>query len=56
MSITNTQNPDNSEDKTHVEWQVFKQFMYLKCNVHRLKIDIEIQSCKEDKKEKKKKL
>ena len=51
--ITNTQNPNIDKDKTCVEWQGFTHFMYLKRDAHRHKIDIEMQSCKEDEKEKK---
>ena len=51
---TNTQSPDINEDKTCPEWQGFKHFMYLKHDAHHHKIDIEIQSYKEDEKEKKK--
>ena len=39
--ITNSQNPDVDEDKTHVQWQGFKHFMYLKLDVHHHKIDVE---------------
>ena len=51
--ITNTQNPDINENKTCVEWQGFKHFMYLKHDAHCHKIEIEMQSYKEDEKEKK---
>ena len=51
--ITNTQNLNIDKDKTCVEWQGFKHLMYLKRDAHRHKIDIEMQSCKEDEKEKK---
>ena len=51
--ITNTQNPDINENKTCVEWQGFKHFMYLKHDAHCHKIEIEMQSYKEDEKAKK---
>ena len=51
--IANTQNPDIDEDKTRVEWQGFKRFIYMKRDAHRHKIDTEIQSYKEEEKEKK---
>ena len=49
--ITKIQNPLFNEDKTCVEWQAFKHFMYLKCNAHHCQIDTEMQSYKEDEKE-----
>ena len=50
---TITQDPDIDAEKTCVEWQGFKHFMYLKRGAHRRKIDIEIQSFKDDESEKK---
>lgn len=52
-SIPNAQNPDINEDKTRVECQQFKYFMYLKCNALHSKIETEMQSYKEDEKVKK---
>ena len=53
---TITQDPDIDVEKTSVEWQGFKHFVYLKCGAHRRKIDIEIQSFKDGESEKKTKL
>ena len=50
---TITQDPDIDAEKTYVEWQGFKHFMYLKRGAHRRKIDIEIQLFKDGKSEKK---
>ena len=50
---TITQDPDIDVEKTSVEWQGFKHFVYLKCGTHRRKIDIEIQSFKDGESEKK---
>ena len=35
--ITNSKNFNINEDKTRVEWQGFKHFMYLKYDLHRRK-------------------
>ena len=48
-----TQDPDIDAEKTSVEWQGFKHFMYLKRGADHQKINIEIQSFKGDKSEKK---
>ena len=48
-----TQDQDIDAEKTCVEWQGLKHFMYLKCGVRRRKIDIEIQSFKDSEREKK---
>ena len=50
---TITQDPDIDAEKTCVEWQGFKHFMYLKRGAHHRKIDIEIQSFKDSESEEK---
>ena len=50
---TITQDPHIDAEKTCVEWQGFKPFMYLKLGAHRRKINIEINLFKDGKSEKK---